>query len=729
MIRGRCCRDMAVHSLVVALLMLLSVVQLRADNAPKEEEEDLGFFMPMAPEQKPEKLQRLVTIAKDIREKAQKQPEAVALAISAAACTLPPVPLERALRVIKDIPSAAQEHLPAAVDLLASIRELGTAAECLQHPNTPHGSPGPLSYIIAANLYECEAIMPFWILEVLRLALLLRNDPLLQQAYFHNVTTQTNFKSTASISIYESGSQDATVTWLRVAEALWTAAAIPNTVVINGVLTRQTLMDPFSGAFYKQHRIEYLASLRNAAMEPVYTSAPGTYDYVIFINDVFFCAPDMLRLAAFEGDIACGLDFEVWIGNKKGRVSGVTQRFLRRLMQSKTSSVETIVADDSVITWQTAVEHMSKVHVEEAARQAAADARVQAAKIKPRYEFYDTWVSRDIGGSPYGKTDPIARDYRTIDLLHRGLPIPAKCCWNGMVILNATHLARGLKFRSSLTVEGEYDISECSLFCEDYRRLGATNVVVDPSVRVSYLVWTKEFHGKLPGGVGAKVPWSLIQRSGALDELQSLWRDTKSCMKMTWVPLKKYAEEADLEKYRAVDLASVNYTDIFLEHLKHPSSTPSKPATCNLIMGPYGASYEGMAFDDLSLSAFGKNPITTITYSNTTELQSLQVEYGSKPGLSHGTPNATSTVTLSSDETIDHVIVYFSEKAVSGMLLTTSNGRNVSMGVIEPEHGSYAWATPCPGDADRAGKYRLISFAGTADKVVRSVTLVWTPKE
>ena len=38
--------------------------------------------------------------------------------------------------------------------------------------------------------------------------------------------------------------------------------------------------------------------------------------------------------------------------------------------------------------WHAAIEHMSKVHVEEAARQAAADARVQAARIKPRYEFY-----------------------------------------------------------------------------------------------------------------------------------------------------------------------------------------------------------------------------------------------------------------------------------------------------------------------------------------------------
>lgn len=49
----------------------------------------------------------------------------------------------------------------------------------------------------------------------------------------------------------------------------------------------------------------------------------------------------------------------------------------------------------------------------------------------------------------------------------------------------------------------------------------------------------QDFHGKLPGGVGAKVPWTVVERSGALDELRTLWKETKSCMQMTWVPLSK----------------------------------------------------------------------------------------------------------------------------------------------------------------------------------------------
>ena len=101
----------------------------------------------------------------------------------------------------------------------------------------------------------------------------------------------------------------------------------------------------------------------------------------------------------------------------------------------------------------------------------------------------------------------------------------------------------GLRVRSSLTEHGEADISECSLLCEDYRRLGATNVAVDPSVRISYLPWTRDFYGELPGGVGAKVAWPHVVRSGALEQLQNLWSDTRGCMSMQWVSLSECRHE------------------------------------------------------------------------------------------------------------------------------------------------------------------------------------------
>lgn len=101
-----------------------------------------------------------------------------------------------------------------------------------------------------------------------------------------------------------------------------------------------------------------------------------------------------------------GLRVQVWIGNKKGRTTGVTQRFLRRrLLQapanfSQNSITQRIATAPSPIPWEAAVDHMSKVYIEQRARQAAADARVNAAKIKPRYEFYGK-VSLIVDGSNY----------------------------------------------------------------------------------------------------------------------------------------------------------------------------------------------------------------------------------------------------------------------------------------------------------------------------------------
>jgi hypothetical protein len=193
----------------------------------------------------------------------------------------------------------------------------------------------------------------------------------------------------------------------------------------------------------------------------------------------------------------------------------------------------------------------------------------------------------------------------------------------------------------------------------------------------------------------------------------------------------KYAEEADLEKHKLIDLASANYTGMFLERLKQGTPQQEKPTTCNLIMGPYGQSNDGRAWDDLALSGFGQNPITKITYSNTsTALESLQVVYGSTPGPLYGTKgNVTTDVTFSAGESVSRAIVFFNEKEVHGLVLTTDAGRNITLGVADTEDPNVAWATPCPGDTAQAGKYRLISFGGTADKVVISLTLVWTPKK
>ncbi|GFR42516.1 hypothetical protein Agub_g3408, partial [Astrephomene gubernaculifera] len=727
------------------LLVFLLVWTAWASEPP--EGEDLSFFVPDIPKVETEDVIKLLGQARALYDKASESPataQAVATALSVAVVTLPPVPLYRALRLAKDIPADAQKYLPAAVDLLAGIRSFAIAPACLDRPGIPHTTAGQFKYLIAANLFDCEAIMPYWTLEVLRLALLLQGDQRVLSAFFHNTSSVhvPPEKGLTHISIYESGSTDNTVLWLQVAEALWTAAGIRSFVVTNGSLTRQTLMDPYNGKFYKQHRIQFLATLRNAALEPLYGAPRGAYDYVYFINDVFFCAADLFRLSHLKADIACGLDFEVWVGEKKGRMPGVTQRFRRSLLSTPATASTAAVAaaaakaknsSSATPVWHAAMKRMSEVHLEESARQAAADARTQVAKVKPRYEFYDTWVSRDLGGNPFVKVDPITRDTRTIDGLHRGWPIPVKCCWNGAAVMSAIPLANGLRFRAGLVEDGECDISECSLFCEDYRRLGAKRVAVDPSVRVAYLPWTKEFHGKLPGGVGAKVPWVHLERNSGLTELEKQWSDTQGCMSVQCIPLRRGTEEADIHSFRVIDLAANNYTHMFLEQLKQPPSPPFEPQSCNQIMGPYGATNDGSAFDDLSISLWGKNPIQRVTYTANSTLNSLQVHYGTASAPAHGgSAGDPGSLELQPGEYIISALVHFDDTAVHGMVFGTSKrrsvtigGQNYTMGIL-PRGVSKAIATPCPGASAHVGRYKLIAFAGTADKVMRSLTLIWS---
>ena len=63
-------------------------------------------------------------------------------------------------------------------------------------------------------------------------------------------------------------------------------------------------------------------------------------------------------------------------------------------------------------------------------------------------EFYDTWVARDMDGNPFAKAAPYARDPYSLERVKLGLPFPVKCCWNGLLVLNAKPISeRGLRMR------------------------------------------------------------------------------------------------------------------------------------------------------------------------------------------------------------------------------------------------------------------------------------------
>jgi hypothetical protein len=82
---------------------------------------------------------------------------------------------------------------------------------------------------------------------------------------------------------------------------------VPSRIVIAGPLARAE----------GQERIRHLAAVRNAAIAPLldasFRASVFDPDYVVFVNDVLTCASDLLRLAYWKADIACGLD----LGNSR----------------------------------------------------------------------------------------------------------------------------------------------------------------------------------------------------------------------------------------------------------------------------------------------------------------------------------------------------------------------------------------------------------------------------
>ena len=75
-------------------------------------------------------------------------------------------------------------------------------------------------------------------------------------------------------------------------------------------------LSPKKSDWKHNNRIALLADLRNAAMQPLFESLPGTFAWTVFINDVYICPTDLLELVyqarKQQADIVTGFDY--WIG-------------------------------------------------------------------------------------------------------------------------------------------------------------------------------------------------------------------------------------------------------------------------------------------------------------------------------------------------------------------------------------------------------------------------------
>ncbi|PVZ96586.1 hypothetical protein BB558_007489 [Smittium angustum] len=219
-------------------------------------------------------------------------------------------------------------------------------------------------------------------------------------------------------SLYENGSFDSSKYILSMFKVTLDKLGIRNTVVLNKT-TRPI----------NTHRIEYLAKVRNKAIEPLETESLNgrKYDKIVFMNDVVFCRNDILELLYQsehqQSDVTCPLDFD-----------------------TGTSNNNTIY-------------------------------------------FRDTWVARDLNGDSFEKSlNRIVSHKPSMERFRNNLPFQVQCCWNGAVVLNAKPFYEpiNLKFRRSNIKQNECSASECSLMCNDFWQNGFRRIVTVPRVLLTY---------------------------------------------------------------------------------------------------------------------------------------------------------------------------------------------------------------------------------------------------
>lgn len=110
------------------------------------------------------------------------------------------------------------------------------------------------------------------------------------------------------VSIHDSGSVDNTAQLL-----LGLKDRLVNLGVIMVDIETSLELDPYqlSDGYQKLNRIEKLSYLRNRALRSLLKS-DVKYDNVVYVNDVFFCATDLLTLVisstSNDADVTCSVD-------------------------------------------------------------------------------------------------------------------------------------------------------------------------------------------------------------------------------------------------------------------------------------------------------------------------------------------------------------------------------------------------------------------------------------
>ncbi|KAI0036418.1 cryptococcal mannosyltransferase 1-domain-containing protein [Vararia minispora EC-137] len=258
------------------------------------------------------------------------------------------------------------------------------------------------------------------------------------------------------VSVYENGSQDSTPEMLALLDDLLAALRVPHQVVYSaeGDISRKE----------RGHRIEVLANVRNRVLAPLYSGAAavhvpgGSFDDLLFMNDIAFCAADMLELLhekrAHGANQVCALD---WVG------AYIYDNWVLRTMRGT-------------------MFYMTKINV------------IPWLHRKHPYLFRT--------GQRYALLDSDADKAR----LARALPLQVFSCWDGATAFDAAPFAApgGIRFRMARADRDDAGqtrtitdlASESFLSSVDMWKAGRGRIMVVPKASVAYDYKTYRLHRK-----------------------------------------------------------------------------------------------------------------------------------------------------------------------------------------------------------------------------------------
>lgn len=164
---------------------------------------------------------------------------------------------------------------PAMHDRYANLKE-----RLLHHPDD--------YLLIGSNWKDCERLAYDFFVQLMRLIEFFGRDKVV-------------------VAIFESGSVDNTQALLKQLEAQLDLINVTNTIIVSEDATRVPAQD----------RIEFLSAMRNEVLRVLRETSvvrKRKPNYMLFMNDIFFCAEDMMELAfqalLQNADIVSGLDFD-----------------------------------------------------------------------------------------------------------------------------------------------------------------------------------------------------------------------------------------------------------------------------------------------------------------------------------------------------------------------------------------------------------------------------------